>query len=636
MKYKALFNDVDFLKEDNLLHTLLKNRGVENPDKLLNITIKEVYDGKLLKNMDKALKILNKWLSKAKQELVVIHVIVDEDCDGYTSASEVINYIKDIVEKDNLKVEITYTVHSKKIHGIELKELKDIDFNLLIVPDAGTNDVEQCREIKKKYHGCDIIILDHHNIEKENNYATVVNCKDGTYPNPTLSGAGVVYKFIKEYDNEFDYNFADKYLDLFATGNIGDIMDLRNLETRFLTLEGIKNFAKNNLFLQEILEKNSYQIGERLNITKVGWNIVPTINAVTRVGEPEERLKTFKALLGEKDSIEYKPRKSKNNPNPEVEMQSLQKFMARECGNIKNRQDRIAKKGVEELSRIIEENGYNEDKVIIVDATKLIEKDFTGLIANKLSSKYRRPVLVLKSMNKEIFGGSGRNYGLSPIENFNDFLQGTNLFVEVAGHDNSFGIKINKWEYKKLIAKSRKIKKDLIKTKYINIKYNKKLWINKLRNDHIDRARKYINEKLKDIVMEDVYKVDYEIPIGRLKPQHVLQVGSWVDLWGNKLNEPLFAITDVYVTSDNIKLLGEKKSLIKLETRDLTFVKQFANEDLYNQMILRNSKGLNKRKNNRLRFDFVCKFTINEWNDKKYPQIEIVDFNVREDSSIRF
>ena len=639
MRYKALYNSVDFQKEEDLLGVLLRDRGVDDVKGLLKVDSNCIYDGMLIENMSKGLKLLHKWLIKAKRKLVKIHVIVDEDADGYTSASTVINYIKDIVKQDNLLVEVTYTVHGSKIHGIKLEELEELECDLLIIPDAGTNDTKECKVLLEEKKCKEILILDHHNIERINPYATIINCKDGKYPNSGLCGMGVTYKFIKEYDKAYKYDYADKYLDLVAVGTIGDQMDLKVLETRYLTLQGIKQLGKNNQFLNQIIEKQSFSIGDNVNITKVGWNVTPVINGVTRVGTPDERLQTFRAIVGEEAEMEYKPRKSKNNPNPVPEMQSLQQYMARECTNIKARQDRIAKKGMEELSKTIEVNEYDKDKIIIVEATDEMEKGFSGLIANKLQSKYKRPVLVLKSMNKEIFGGSGRNYSLSPIVDLNAFLTGLNLFEEVAGHDNAFGIKIKKYgEQKKIIAKTRNIKRFPYKGKFNILNSNyfipnqchfKIDWINKLRN--------IANEALKDVEMEDTYKVDYEIPIGRLKPRQVEQVGGWVDLWGNGLEEPMFAITDIYIKPEDVKLLGEKKNTIKIETRNITFIKKYANEEIYNKMIMRNSKGLNKKKkNSRIKMTCVCKFGLNEWEGNVTPQCEIMDFDVKQDSEVRF
>lgn len=45
------------------------------------------------------------------------------------------------------------------------------------------------------------MVLDHHDLSEEMDTITTitVNCMDGAYPNNTLSGAGVVYKFGEAY-----------------------------------------------------------------------------------------------------------------------------------------------------------------------------------------------------------------------------------------------------------------------------------------------------------------------------------------------------------------------------------------------------------------------------------------------------
>ena len=63
----------------------------------------------------------------------------------------------------------------------------------------------------------------------------------GNYPNKTLSGAGVVYKFCKYFDMKYGYNYADDFLDLAAVGIIGDVMELNDIETRYIVKNGAEN-----------------------------------------------------------------------------------------------------------------------------------------------------------------------------------------------------------------------------------------------------------------------------------------------------------------------------------------------------------------------------------------------------------
>jgi len=377
----------DLITEDELLDILLKNRGVENPKELLNINGSVLHDGILFKNMERGLNMLN-WHIENNSK---IHIIDDVDQDGLTSATIIHNYIKNI----NNNIDITHSMNDNKIHGIIVKNLEQYEFDLLIIPDAGTSDVKQSKELIET-RDVDILILDHHTIEEDNPYAIVINCQDGQYPNPTLSGAGVVYKFIKEYDKKYGLDFAENDLDLVAIGIVGDSMDLRNYETRYLAIEGLKKI--NNNFIKEFLIKNKKE-EESINFEFVGWKIAPFINAVTRIGTQEEKMDLINAFLGIEDLREYQPRrKKKTDDKPPVEIHTLQKTMVRESNNIKSRQDKLVTKSMEQLIEIIETQKLNNNKVIIVDATDILEKSFTGLVANKLTNIYKRPIIILKTM----------------------------------------------------------------------------------------------------------------------------------------------------------------------------------------------------------------------------------------------
>ena len=150
------------------------------------------------------------------------------------------------------------------------------NINLLIIPDASTNDIEQCKSLKEK--GLDIIILDHHISNGINPYAIVVNNQMCKYQNKALSGVGIVYKFLQALDEETWNEYADNFLDLVALGNIADVMDIREFETRRLIDKGLANI-KNHL-IKALIEKQSYSMGKTINITNIQFYIVPLINAL--------------------------------------------------------------------------------------------------------------------------------------------------------------------------------------------------------------------------------------------------------------------------------------------------------------------------------------------------------------------
>ena len=581
MKYIVKNKDYSYVADTELLELLLQQRGVANPQGLLNLDPSCIHDGMLFNNMKWGLELLAWHINNGSR----IHIIIDSDVDGFTSAAFMFQYLTD------LGVEATYSTHVGKEHGITEKAIAGFDFDLLIVPDAGTNDVEMSKYLADQ--GKDIIILDHHKFEGEyNTHACVINCHDGHYPNNTLSGVGVVYKFCREFDKMYGFDFANYYLDLVAVGLVADSMDLRNFETRFLALEGIKLIGQCNEFLKEIAIEQEFSLGDEITLHGISWYIAPLINGAIRGGSQEEKIRVWEALAGFRAEVEYKPRKSAKNPNPQIEIQTLQKAMVRVCKSIKGKQDREIKKSVATMLDHIEAEGLAEEKIIMMDVTDVLAQSHTGLVANKLASQFKRPVILLRDKKNDdsSYGGSGRNYSRFAIDDLNSFLMSTGQFESVSGHDNAFGFSLPK--------------------------------------ANVETLRTQVNEQLKDVVIEDVYHVDYEIAVGRLKEKHVKQVGQWKNMWANTLPEPTFAITDVYISSEEIKLLGEKKNIIRFDIvrgdEKIAFIKRFASESLYNEIIHRSAHGLSSG-NKRLKLTVIGKFSINKFNGNEDPQVEIVD-----------
>ena len=530
------------------------------------------------------------------------------DLDGQVSAATICLYIK-----RNFGIECSFVIHEGKQHGIVMKELQEInfDFDLLIVPDGGSADFQQHKQLKEM--GKDILVLDHHKTFRFSEHAIVINpyVKGDKYPNKNLAGVGVVYKFCQALDDFYQIKSADSFLDLVACGNIADSMDLRELETRYLTLEGIKMLehdralfeqgeteGKCNKFIQAIIKSKKNKELKHINIESIGWKIAPIINGTCRAGEREEKIDMFRAFLEEEEERVYQPRrKVKTDPKPDPILVTLQEDMLRKCTNIKARQDKIVKNSSEKIEEKIIEKNLNENKVLMVDGTGVIEdKSLTGLIANKLASKYKKPVMILKKMSDDCYGGSARNFNMSPIESLLDLTNSLGT-MESTGHPNAHGIKIH--------------------------------------IDNLIPTRDRLNEILKDVEMEDVYWVDFEIPVGRLRKEDVLKVGKYSSIWGNTLKKPQFAITNITINASDVEMMGDKKNIIKFKKGDLTFIKFFTNEDYRDKMIMREKNSFGKSPK-QVVLDIIGELECNIYEGVYYPQITIVDFNVRKKEDLLF
>ena len=145
-------------------------------------------------------------------------IIVDSDCDGFTSSAILINYLYSLFPS-YVENKIHYILHSGKQHGLNdhIEELlEDNQYKLIIIPDAGTNDTIACKKLYER--NIDIIIMDHHLKEQDNPYAIIINNQIQDYPNKEFSGAGVTWQFCRYIDLILNTSYADNFLDLVALG----------------------------------------------------------------------------------------------------------------------------------------------------------------------------------------------------------------------------------------------------------------------------------------------------------------------------------------------------------------------------------------------------------------------------------
>ena len=190
MRYRLIDNSLNNVND--ILNTVLINRGISNPEAYMHIddTCIDDYD-----NIDKSVECLMNHFEIGDN----ISVLVDCDPDGYTSASMIYSYVK----KQNPNYPVSYIIHkSNKAHGLTKMDDGDVDIpkgtKLLVIPDAGTNDSEQCNNLID--NGIDVLIIDHHEQEEigKDNKAIVVNNQiSDNYKNKAFSGAGVMYEFLK-------------------------------------------------------------------------------------------------------------------------------------------------------------------------------------------------------------------------------------------------------------------------------------------------------------------------------------------------------------------------------------------------------------------------------------------------------
>lgn len=579
MKYRLYENGTN--DTSNVVMEVLKNRGVCDCNEYLNLTDKVVLPYSYLNNMDEAVDLfINHFERKSK-----IGVLVDEDVDGFCSASEMYLYIKRL----DSDYPVNYIMHqSAKAHGLSDDiELPD-DIELLIIPDAGTNDVEQCKKLNE--NGIDILILDHHESEKDNPFALIVNNQmSERYDNKSLCGAGVVYKFLKALDDRLWNEYADDFLDLFALGNISDVMDMRSYETRYLTDLGLKNIQ--NKFLKALIKAQEYSMNDIVNIHNIQWYITPVINAIIRIGSIEEKELVFRAFIEEDEFFEYKKRATKNNPAQTIQ-ESIYDRAARFCKNSKQRQDKLRDKGLEKLSNQAKKFCKNSDetKILLVDTTDVLHEGLTGVVAIKMAESFNKPVILLKrhrnERGEEVYGGSARNMNNSPIENLKDVINSTNV-IKGQGHANAFGI--------------------------VDLPIDKK-----------EEATRILNDILKDVEYDATYLVDYIFDIYEVDVNTIMQLSVFDNIICQGIEEPKIAVENIKLSRSEFEIFGKKEDTISFTYNGIKYVQFKCKEGNQLYDFLQNAWDDNET----VTFNIVGKPSINEYNGIRTPQVIILDNDI--------
>ena len=575
MNYRLIKNSLNDI--DNPKQTILLNRGIENWKRYLNLNEDCIHDFNLLKNIDKAVSCFIKHIENKSR----IHIIVDSDVDGYTSASMVYRYIKQLGKDIN----VTYSLHTRKQHGISEDIEIPKDCELLIIPDAGSNDIEQCKELTEK--GIDIIILDHHICDKQNDFAIVVNNQMCDYPNKNFCGAGIVYKFLKAIDEELWEDYADKMLDIVALGNISDVMDMRECETRYYVDLGLSKI-RSKLF-KALIEKQSYSMNGVVNITSVQFYVTPILNSMIRVGSAEDKDLLFRAFIETDEVFKYKKRGETEESDEDIYTRA-----ARLCYNAKNRQGKEVQKGVDAIDELIQEKEIYKDKVMFINVSDILGETLTGLVAIKIAEKYNRPCLLLRRQKVRedgslYYGGSCRNFDNSPIESLKDFLDSTGTFEFVQGHDNAAGISIPR--------------------------------------ENVTKSIELCNERLTDVDFQKYFNVDFDMECDDLSVAFIKAIDEMKDIFGQGIKEPLVHIKNIPIWSENFFVMGKNSNSWKvINDEGYAFVKFNVDVDKDEVLQIYNSNLDREEEYSLGSIDVVGTVSINNYNNILTPQIIIKDY----------
>lgn len=392
---------------DDFISQYLYALGIEDVKHYLSPIKKNIEPFNHYPNIKEGVSLFENAIELCKH----IGIVVDSDMDGYCSAAIMRLFLQYLGVGDD---RITIVHHEGKQHGIKdvVDKILKSKIEFLIVPDAGSNDIEECRVLQK--HDITILILDHHIITSPNPFACVINNQHTQVVNKYLSGSGVTDKFIQAFCKEVKIDYPN-YSDIVAISLVTDVCDLSSMENRWYMYHGLHNVS--NPFLQYLFDKCCKKRG--YTPEAIGWDIGPLGNALARSEDTETKSIFFEGLIG---AI-----------SPEDALRQMRK--------VKRLQDEKVKSVIEEI-----EPNLDTSTKVIVGFTDTENANYTGLIANKFNGKYNKPTILLRDTGYGSWSGSLR----SPVPLATKINNGG--LASAMGHEEACGVLIKKKNFEEFIT----------------------------------------------------------------------------------------------------------------------------------------------------------------------------------------
>lgn len=560
------------------LRNLMKYRGIYDLEGYLKPSVDFLSKPTDLDNLKEGADLLEEVIMKQ----LPIMLVVDCDVDGFTSSAVIYQYIK-LVDPS---IQIDYIIHTHKQHGLEdcIDKIinSEVKYGLVICPDSSSNDFEYHEKLKEV--NIPVLVLDHHELDQKvsSNCVLINNQTSSRYYNKDLTGVGVTWQFCRYLDEVWKLEYADQFIDLVALGVDADMGSVLSLENRYIMITGFNNI--HNKFFKAAIEKQSFSMKGEVNPMSVAFYIVPMMNAMIRMGTIEEKERLFIGLIDPDRMVESHKRGAKGTLE-RVCVESL-----RECTNAKAHQTKAIDNMVDKLEGKIFEHGLLDNKILFIrlDDDDVFPSEINGLIAMKLSKRYKKPTIVARLNDEGMIKGSIRGLDDCELRDFKQFLMESGLFEYVQGHPNAAGCSIAK--------------------------------------KNMDKFHEYANTALKDV---DFGENVYDINFGRIAADEdlielITELSRYPDLWGQKNPTPLLGITDIVFDTDaDVSIMGKNQDTVKIMSHGISYIKFFAKDFIEN---LQNMAGRTVRMN------VVGKANLNEWMGTETPQIFIENYELLEDN----
>lgn len=494
-----------------ILARLIRNRELTSDgdiDFYLNGTIADLYDGMLMKDMDKAVEILAEKIRGGE----AIRVIGDYDIDGVNATY----ILQEGISKLGGDVDTDIPDRIKDGYGLNkmlIDRAYEDGIDTIITCDNGIAASEEIAYGKGK--GMTIIVTDHHEVPYldaggERKYLlpqadAVVDPHraDCEYPFKGLCGAAVAYKLVEALYEvmQRDVDDVDYLMENVAIATVGDVMDLFG-ENRIFVKQGLEMLKRtSNHGLKALIECTQIPV-ERLSAYHIGFVLGPCINASGRLDTAKRALELL------------------NAPNRREAV-----MLAEDLKALNDSRKEMTEKGVGQAVEQIENTSLKDDKVLVIYLPDCHES-IAGIIAGRIKERYYRPTFVLTA-GEEGVKGSGRS--VEAYNMFEEMCRCRALFTKFGGHKLAAGLS--------------------------------------LEEGNVERFREVINE-LAELSDEDLLpkvSIDMQLPLPYVTEELVSEM-EMLEPFGKGNTKPLFAEKNLKVISPRI--IGKNRNVLKFRVQD--------------------------------------------------------------------
>lgn len=410
-----------------VLARIIRNREVRTEEeyrKYLYGTAEDLYDPFLMKDMQKAVSLLEQAVKKKQK----IRVIGDYDADGICSSYILYHGLKSL----GADVDTAIPHRVKDGYGLNdrlITEAGESGIELIITCDNGIAAADQIRMAKEM--GIRTIVTDHHEVpfltEEDGRKTQILPEADAVidprqegcgYPFKGICGAVVAWKFLQAAGVAGEV--LQECMEPAAFATICDVMELRD-ENRILVKAGLQGMRHTrNAGLKALMDVCGIA-PDRLEAYHIGFVLGPCMNATGRLESAEMALQLWKCEKRE-EAVR----------------------LAAELKELNDSRKEMTEFGLNEAVRIIEEEKSRkgvkeqEDKVLVVFLPDCHES-IAGIVAGRIREKYGRPAFVLTRAEEGV-KGSGRS--VEAYDMYAAISACRELFTKFGGHKMAAGLSL--------------------------------------------------------------------------------------------------------------------------------------------------------------------------------------------------